>query len=228
MHYLASNNCTLNQLEKHKQKFSNADSQMIAYVRKYAKYLNQRISAYKSLNLDVNKICKLNTKVHKEEESFHQHDLASEQIIRKIHVIEAQLDFVYNDFTEKELTSLLRKEIFATQLNVSRLMLRTLYSLLQHDLATYGYLYMETMDELLGHFELMSKKHCKETIELYKRMPGKIERLLAHVDAMNSQVMLRHFGSSVTSLGLPIVPSIDLLEKLETHLNNLESKPKRK
>ena len=224
---MASNNCQLNQLERSKHRFANCDEIAFVFVKKYAKYLQQKLSTYRLLSQDVNKLCKLHQK-SKEEESFHQHDLASEQFIRKLAAIQQQVETIYTEYSPIELNSLLTSRLFERHLKVlERSLLKVFFRLWIDDLLDYEHLYERTMQELLEHFELMSKKHCKETIELYKRMPSKTQKLLQHVQLLNVELLQHNFNQSA-DLPTPQVPGVPLLDQLEMHLANLENKPKRK
>lgn len=199
----------------------------MAFAKRYARYLQQRLATYRQLAQDVNKQCKLQKPKPKEEESFHQHDLASEQFIRKLTAIQAQFDLLSGEFAPDALNRQLDQGLFERQLAVPRPLVQVLFRLFGDDLLHYAGRYEETMAELLEHFQLMSKKHCRETIELYRRMPAKIAGVHQQVQLLDEQLLQRNFGRK-PQRPTARVPDAPLLEELELHLTNLESKPKRK
>ena len=160
------------------------------------------------------------------DESVLQHDIIGEQLMRKIGFIENQIDYLINEFSIENLNLLFQDAILDN--NETKLkILELVFNLLSSDIINYANYYQEIMTELIEQFELMNRKHCKDAIEIYRKLPDKIELLRKFLIDCN-QILMASNGFQQFDLNELIMPSIELHEKIQHHWKILESKPKRK
>lgn len=235
LHYLASNNLNFVNLEKHKHKFNDVNADYLAFLKRYVKYLQQKISVYKFINMESSWLTKLTQKSRpvaavpvKSDESVLQHDIIGEQLMRKIGYIESQIDYLIGEFNADSLRLLLGGEVLESSDPKTKCkMIELVFSLLLSDVIIYANDYQEIMSELIEQFELMNRKHCKDAIEVYRKLPDKIEMLRNFLLDCNRCLMQAN-GFQPIDLSELMEPSVELQEKMENHWNILESKPKRK
>ena len=237
LHYLASNNLNFVNLEKHKHKFNDVNADYLAFLKRYVKYLQQKISIYKFINMESSWLTKLTQKSRpaaaaavpvKSDESVLQHDIIGEQLMRKIGYIESQIDYLIGEFNADSLRLLLGDEVLESSDPKTKCkMIELVFSLLLSDVIIYANDYQEIMSELIEQFELMNRKHCKDAIEVYRKLPDKIE-MLRHFLLDCNRCLLQANGFQAIDLSELMEPSAELQEKMENHWNILESKPKRK
>jgi len=237
LHYLASNNLNFVNLEKHKHKFSDVNVDYLTFLKRYVKYLQQKISVYKFINMESSWLTKLTQKTPKcqqvsssntlkNDESVLQHDIIGEQLMRKISYIENQIDYLVTEFNGDNL-NLLITILDNNNLNTKRKLVELVCSLLMDDVISYANYYQDIMSELIEQFDLMNRKHCKDAIEVYRKLPDKIENLRKFLLNCNQQLMETNAFQTIDISKL-VSPSIELQEKMEQHWKILESKPKRK
>lgn len=236
LHYLASNNLNFVNLEKHKHKFNDVNADYLAFLRRYVKYLQQKISVYKFINMESSWLIKLTQKSRlppaavpvKSDESVLQHDIIGEQLMRKIGYIESQIDYLIGEFNADNLRLLFDDAVLeSSDAKTKCKLIELVFSLLLSDVINYANFYQDIMSELIEQFELMNRKHCKDAIEVYRKLPDKVEMLRNFLLDCN-RCLLQANGFQAIDLSELIEPSVELQEKMENHWNLLESKPKRK
>lgn len=221
-------------LEKHKHKFSDVNADYLAFLKRYIKYLQQKISVYKFINMESSWLTKLTQKSRpaavlvKSDESVLQHDIIGEQLMRKIGFIESQIDYLIGEFNADSLRLLFAGEVLeSSDPKTKRKMIELVFNLLLSDVIIYANYYQDIMSELIEQFELMNRKHCKDAIEVYRKLPDKIEMLRNFLLDCN-RCLLQANGFQAIDLSELMEPNAELQEKMENHWNILESKPKRK
>lgn len=225
-------------LEKHKHKLHNVDADYLCFLKRYSKYLQQKISVYKFINMESSWLTKLTQKTAKQlnasvnnvknDELVLQHDIIGEQLMRKINFIENQIDYLITEFDVAKLRLLFGVEILANgDLDTKLTIVELVFGLLLNDVIHYANYYQDIMSELIEQFDLMNRKHCKDAIEIYRKLPDKIQQLRNFLSNCNRQLMEANAFQPI-DLNELVEPSIELQEKMEHHWKILESKPKRK
>lgn len=225
-------------LDKSKHKFNNVNLDYLSFLKKYVKYLQQKISVYKFINMESSWLTKLTQKtkqsnqqlpVMKTDETVLQHDIIGEQLMRKIGFIENQIDYLLTEFNLSNLNQLLSDNSILDNNDpkARSKLFELVFSLLLNDVIKYGNYYQDIMGELIEQFELMNRKHCKDAIDIYRQMPEKIQNLRKFIVNCNRNLMEIHGYQQIDSDDL-IEPSIEVQEKMENTWKKLESKPKRK
>lgn len=221
-------------LEKHKHKFSDVNADYLAFLKRYVKYLQQKISVYKFINMESSWLTKLTQKSRlptapvKTDESVLQHDIIGEQLMRKISYMENQIDYLVSEFNADNLRLLFADAVLeSSDAKTKRKLIELVFGLLLGDVIHYANWYQEIMSELIEQFEMMNRKHCKDAIEVYRKLPDKVEMLRNFLLDCNRCLLMAN-GFQTIDLNELMEPSVELQEKMENHWSILESKPKRK
>jgi AraC-like DNA-binding protein len=213
-------------LDKSKQLPSEIDENVVGFAKHYSRYLQQVLATNRLLAQNVEQQCRLNQR-RDEDGTFHQHDLAGELLLRQLSALQTHEDALMVHLSIHNLNPILEEKRLSTELNVHETLLTELFRLFAFDIIHYEQEYKHTMDRLLAHFELMSKRHCSAALALYRAMPERANRLQAQLNEFNELVYKSFFGHSLSLSSLTPV-NLPHLDQLETHLANLNSKPKRK
>lgn len=182
--------------------------------------LTQKTTSSKQLNTG--------TLIAKNDESVLQHDIIAERLMSKISFIENQIDYLITEFNEQNLNLLFNDDILENNDRTTKFkIIELIFSLLLNDIINYANFYQDIMNDLIEQFELMNRKHCKDAIEMFRKLPDKIEQIRKFLINCNEELMKMN-GFQLIDLNDLIMPSIELQEKMELHWKILESKPKRK
>ncbi|KAF8571512.1 hypothetical protein P879_02336 [Paragonimus westermani] len=173
-----------------------------AFIRPYAKYLDEKAASYREIAFDL---CRL--KLGKEDGSIRT--MPQTKLFKTLPVIENQIDALLAfDATSNELVN--------TVLRVAHLHL-------YRDLIRLYAVYNEAMINLIGRYFTMSKRDCRTSLNCYKSFLKRMESMNAFVkvaeSADTSGLPSPHDNDCIT---FQPVPS-SVLEALEQHLTNLES-----
>lgn len=164
----------------------------------------------------------------KNDESVLQHDIISEQLMRKIGYIENQIDYLIGEFNVDNLNLLFKSDVLENcDLKTKSKLIELVFNLLLNDVINYANYYQDIMSELVEQFEFMNKKHCKDAIDVYRKLPDKIEILRKFLMNCNENLMKSN-DYEMIDLDELIQPNVELQERMENHWKILESKPKRK
>ncbi|KAF5402279.1 Phosphatidylinositol-binding clathrin assembly protein, partial [Paragonimus heterotremus] len=199
--FIASNNCHF-YLPSLTDRNSFQAHGIAAFIRPYAKYLDEKAASYREIAFDL---CRL--KLGKEDGSIRT--MPQTKLFKTLPVIENQIDALLAfDATSNELVN--------TVLRVAHLHL-------YRDLIRLYAVYNEAMINLIGRYFTMSKRDCRTSLNCYKSFLKRMESMNAFVkvaeSADTSGLPSSHENDCIT---FQPVPS-SVLEALEQHLTNLES-----
>lgn len=150
---------------------------MSPFIRRYAKYLNEKSLAYRANAFDF---CKL--KRGKEEGSLRT--MNTDKLLKTLPVLQQQLDALLEfDCTANDLTNGERLFIlnFILYHNVFIIFLKgvinTCFMLLFRDLIRLFACYNDAIINLLEKYFDMNKKQCRDALDLYKKFLTRMDRV---------------------------------------------------
>ncbi|KAI0232692.1 Phosphatidylinositol-binding clathrin assembly protein LAP [Lamellibrachia satsuma] len=196
--YLASNNCTLN-LGSFLDKTGVQGYDMSTYIRRYAKYLNEKAYSYRHMAFDF-------CKVKRGKEDGLLRTMSDEKLLKALPVLQVQVDALLEfDVTPNELTN--------GVINAG-------FMLLFKDLIRLFACYNDGIINLLEKYFDMSKKNCREGFGIYKKFLVRMDKVAEFLK------VAENVGIDKGEIpDLAKAPS-SLLEALEEHLKALESAKK--
>uniref|UniRef100_A0A1A8C8V3 Clathrin coat assembly protein AP180 n=1 Tax=Nothobranchius kadleci TaxID=1051664 RepID=A0A1A8C8V3_NOTKA len=191
--YLASRTSLFN-LSNFIDKTGSHGYDMSTFIRRYARYLNEKAFAYRQMAFDF-------TRVKKGAEGV-MRTLATEKLLKGMPVLQTQID------------TLLEFDVHPKELNNG--IINAAFLLLFKDLVKLFASYNDGIINLLEKFFKMKKSDCKEALEIYKRFLTRVTKI--------GEFMKLAETVGVDKNDIPDInyaPS-SILESLETHMNGLE------
>ncbi|XP_050681578.1 phosphatidylinositol-binding clathrin assembly protein LAP isoform X9 [Leptidea sinapis] len=170
---------------------------MSPYIRRYAKYLNDKALSYRTVAFDF---CKV--KRGKEEGSLRM--MNADELLKTLPVLQAQLDSLLEfDCTANDLTNGV---------------INMCFMLLFRDLIRLFACYNDGIINLLEKYFDMNKKNCREALDLYKKFLIRMDRVGEFLKVAENVGIDKGDIPDLTK-----APS-SLLDALEAHLAMLEGK----
>jgi len=197
--YLASSNCSF-QLSNFLDKTGVKGYDMSTYIRRYAKYLNEKALSYRLVALDFAKM-----KRGKEEGSLRT--MTNDKLLKTLPILQNQVD------------ALLEFDCSAMDLNNN--VINAAFMLLFRDLIRLFACYNDGIINLLEKYFEMQRKQCKEALDIYKKFLIRMDKVAEFLKVAENIGIDKGDIPDLTK-----APS-SLLEALEAHLNALEAKGKR-
>ncbi|XP_055699060.1 phosphatidylinositol-binding clathrin assembly protein LAP isoform X20 [Phlebotomus papatasi] len=196
MQYLASSNSTFN-LSNFLDKGGVQGYDMSPFIRRYAKYLNEKALSYRTVAFDF---CKM--KRGKEEGTIRT--MNADKLLKTLPVLQAQLDALLEfDCTANDLTNGVISMCF---------------TLLFRDLIRLFACYNDGIINLLEKYFDMNKKQCRDALDLYKKFLVRMDRVGEFLKVAENMGIDKGELPDLTK-----APS-SLLDALEGHLAFLEGK----
>lgn len=194
--YLASSNSTF-QLSNFLDKSGVQGYDMSPFIRRYAKYLNEKALSYRTVAFDF---CKM--KRGKEVGTLRT--MNAEKLLKTLPVLQSQLDALLEfDCTANDLTN--------GVINMA-------FMLLFRDLIRLFACYNDGIINLLEKYFDMNKKQCREALDLYKKFLIRMDRVGEFLKVAENVGIDKGDIPDLTK-----APS-SLLDALEQHLASLEGK----
>ncbi|XP_066582305.1 phosphatidylinositol-binding clathrin assembly protein unc-11 isoform X1 [Prorops nasuta] len=199
--YLASSNSTFqlsNFLDKSGvQAGARVGYDMSPFIRRYAKYLNEKALSYRTVAFDF-------CKVRRGKEDGTLRTMNAEKLLKTLPVLQAQLDSLLEfDCTANDLTN--------GVINMA-------FMLLFRDLIRLFACYNDGIINLLEKYFDMNKKQCREALDLYKKFLIRMDRVGEFLKVAENVGIDKGDIPDLTK-----APS-SLLDALEQHLASLEGK----
>lgn len=196
--YLASSNCTF-QLNQFVDKTGVQGYDMSTYIRRYAKYLNEKAYSYRTMAFDF-------CKVKRGKEDGMLRTMNPEKLLKTLPILQNQLDALLDfECTPNELTNGVINSAFV---------------LLFKDLIRLFACYNDGIINLLEKYFDMNKKDCKTALDLYKKFLVRMDRVAEFLK------VAENVGIDKGEIpDLAKAPS-SLVDALEQHLNSMEGKGK--
>ncbi|XP_022241168.1 phosphatidylinositol-binding clathrin assembly protein LAP-like isoform X6 [Limulus polyphemus] len=209
--YFASSNCTF-QLSNFIDKSGVQGYDMSTFIRRYAKYLNEKAVSYRSVAFDF-------CKVKRGKEDGTLRTMNAEMLLKTVPAIQNQLD------------ALLEFDCASTDL--INPVIKACFMLLFRDLIRLFACYNDGIINLLEKYFEMNKKHCREALDMYKKFLIRMDRVAEFLKVAENIGIDKGDIPDLTKLsqtcrdlpmfGLSTAPS-SLLDSLEQHLATLEGK----
>ncbi|XP_047660025.1 clathrin coat assembly protein AP180-like isoform X7 [Tachysurus fulvidraco] len=193
--YLASRNSLFN-LSNFIDKTGTHGYDMSTFIRRYARYLNEKAYAYRAMAFDF-------TRVKKGADGV-MRTMAPEKLLKAMPALQTQVD------------TLLEFDVHPKDLNNG--IINGAFMLLFKDLIKLFASYNDGIINLLEKYFKMKKSDCKESLEIYKKFLTRVTKI--------SEFMKIAEQVGVDKNDIPDIsyaPS-SILESLETHMNSLEGK----
>ncbi|XP_013867393.1 clathrin coat assembly protein AP180 isoform X8 [Austrofundulus limnaeus] len=197
--YLASRTSLFN-LSNFIDKTGSHGYDMSTFIRRYARYLNEKAFAYRQMAFDF-------TRVKKGAEGV-MRTMTTEKLLKGMPVLQTQID------------TLLEFDVHPKELNNG--IINAAFMLLFKDLVKLFASYNDGIINLLEKFFKMKKSDCKEALEIYKRFLTRVTKI--------GEFMKLAETVGVDKNDIPDInyaPS-SILESLETHMNGLEDEKRGK
>ncbi|XP_017157705.1 clathrin coat assembly protein AP180 isoform X2 [Poecilia reticulata] len=191
--YLASRTSLFN-LSNFIDKTGSHGYDMSTFIRRYARYLNEKAFAYRQMAFDF-------TRVKKGAEGV-MRTMTTEKLLKGMPVLQTQID------------TLMEFDVHPKELNNG--IINAAFMLLFKDLVKLFASYNDGIINLLEKFFKMKKSDCKEALEIYKRFLTRVTKI--------GEFMKLAETVGVDKNDIPDInyaPS-SILESLETHMNGLE------
>uniref|UniRef100_A0AAY4B389 Clathrin coat assembly protein AP180 n=1 Tax=Denticeps clupeoides TaxID=299321 RepID=A0AAY4B389_9TELE len=193
--YLASRTSLFN-LSNFIDKTGSHGYDMSTFIRRYARYLNEKAYAYRQMAFDF-------TRVKKGADGV-MRTMAPDKLLKAMPALQTQVD------------TLLEFDVHPKDLNNG--IINAAFMLLFKDLIKLFASYNDGIINLLEKYFKMKKSECKESLEIYKKFLTRVTKI-AEFMKIAEQV-------GVDKNDIPDIsyaPS-SILESLETHMNSLEGK----
>ncbi|XP_070191215.1 phosphatidylinositol-binding clathrin assembly protein LAP-like isoform X1 [Littorina saxatilis] len=205
--YLASNNCSFNLSGFVDKAGVQAGYDMSTFIRRYAKYMNEKAVSYRQMAFDF-------CKVKRGKDDGLLRTMNAEKLLKALPVLQAQLDALLEfDCTPNELTNGV---------------INAAFMLLFKDLIRLFACYNDGVINLLEKYFDMNKKQCKDALDLYKKFLVRMEKVSEFlkvaenvgIDKGDIPDLAKGLKNQSSSVSAPA----SLLEALEQHLASLEGK----
>uniref|UniRef100_A0A069DWF4 Putative clathrin assembly protein n=1 Tax=Panstrongylus megistus TaxID=65343 RepID=A0A069DWF4_9HEMI len=194
--FLASSNSTF-QLSNFLDKSGVQGYDMSPFIRRYAKYLNEKAMSYRTVALDF-------CKVKRGKEDGVLRTMNAEKLLKTLPVLQAQLDELL--------------EFDCTAADLSNGVINMAFMLLFRDLIRLFAGYNDSIINLLEKFFEMNKKQCRQALDLYKKFLIRMDRVGEFLKVAENVGIDKGEIPDLTK-----APS-SLLDALEQHLATLEGK----
>nr|CAH8863906.1 unnamed protein product [Trichobilharzia regenti] len=195
-HYLASNNCPVN-LPSFNDKTSSQSYEMSMFIRKYSKYLSEKIASYRAMAFDF-------CKVKRGRDDGVLRTMPVDKLLKALPVMQSQI-----------LTLL---EFDALEKDLNNAIINAAFLLLYKDLIRLFASYNEGMINLIEKYFTLKRRQCRLGLDLYHAFPGLLSKLTEFLTLAESMGI-----GDKDSLGLQPVPE-KVIHAMEQHLQILESK----
>ncbi|KAF6205151.1 hypothetical protein GE061_019318 [Apolygus lucorum] len=199
--YLASSNSTFqlsNFLDKSGvQAGARVGYDMSPFIRRYAKYLNEKAMSYRTVAFDF-------CKVKRGKEDGVLRTMNSEKLLKTLPVLQSQLDELL--------------EFDCTAADLSNGVINMSFMLLFRDLIRLFAGYNDSIINLLEKYFEMNKKQCRQALDLYKKFLIRMDRVGEFLKVAENVGIDKGEIPDLTK-----APS-SLLDALEQHLGALEGK----
>nr|CAI5836928.1 unnamed protein product [Callosobruchus analis] len=194
--YLASSNSTF-QLSNFLDKSGVQGYDMSPFIRRYAKYLNEKALSYRTVAFDF-------CKVKRGKEDGMLRTMNTDKLLKTLPVLQNQLDALLEfDCSANDLTN--------GVINMS-------FMLLFRDLIRLFACYNDGIINLLEKFFDMNKKQCKEALDIYKKFLVRMDRVGEFLKVAENVGIDKGDIPDLTK-----APS-SLLDALEQHYSHLDGK----
>jgi hypothetical protein len=194
--YLASSNSTF-QLSNFLDKSGVQGYDMSPFIRRYARYLNEKALSYRTVAFDF-------CKVKRGKEDGTLRTMNAEKLLKTLPVLQSQLDALLEfDCTANDLTN--------GVINMA-------FMLLFRDLIRLFACYNDGIINLLEKYFDMNKKQCRDALDLYKKFLIRMDRVAEFLKVAENVGIDKGDIPDLTK-----APS-SLLDALEQHLASLEGK----
>ncbi|XP_050708367.1 phosphatidylinositol-binding clathrin assembly protein LAP-like isoform X18 [Eriocheir sinensis] len=207
--YLASSNCNFN-LGGFLDKTGVASHPQLSYdmstfIRRYAKYINEKAISYRSVAFDF-------CKVKRGKEDGTLRTMPTDQLLKTLPVLQAQVDALLDfDCTDNALTNGV---------------INSAFMLLFRDLIRLFACYNDGIINLLEKYFEMNKKQARDALDCYKKFLIRMDRVAEFLKVAESVGIKKDEIPDLTkgsgTSGSPAPSS--LLDALEAHLASLEGK----
>ncbi|XP_014242562.1 phosphatidylinositol-binding clathrin assembly protein LAP isoform X4 [Cimex lectularius] len=194
--YLASSNSTF-QLSNFLDKSGVQGYDMSPFIRRYAKYLNEKAMSYRTVAFDF-------CKVKRGKEDGVLRTMNSEKLLKTLPVLQGQLDELL--------------EFDCTAADLSNGVINMAFMLLFRDLIRLFAGYNDSIINLLEKYFEMNKKQCRQALDLYKKFLIRMDRVGEFLKVAENVGIDKGEIPDLTK-----APS-SLLDALEQHLAALEGK----
>ncbi|XP_052119962.1 phosphatidylinositol-binding clathrin assembly protein LAP isoform X9 [Frankliniella occidentalis] len=198
--YLASSNSTFqlsNFLDKSGVQGARVGYDMSPFIRRYAKYLNEKALSYRTVAFDF-------CKVKRGKEDGTLRTMNAEKLLKTLPVLQSQLDALLEfDCSPNDLTNGV---------------INMCFMLLFRDLIRLFACYNDGIINLLEKYFDMNKKQCRDALDLYKKFLIRMDRVGEFLKVAENVGIDKGDIPDLTK-----APS-SLLDALEQHLNALEGK----
>lgn len=198
--YLASSNSTFqlsNFLDKGGVQGARVGYDMSPFIRRYAKYLNEKAMSYRTVAFDF-------CKVKRGKEDGVLRTMNAEKLLKTLPALQAQLDALL--------------EFDCTAQDLSNGVINMAFMLLFRDLIRLFAGYNDSIINLLEKYFDMNKKQCREALDLYKKFLIRMDRVGEFLKVAENVGIDKGEIPDLTK-----APS-SLLDALEQHLAALEGK----
>ncbi|CAH8611427.1 unnamed protein product [Heterobilharzia americana] len=195
-HYLASNNCPVD-LPSFNDKTSSQSYEMSLFIRKYSKYLSEKIASYRAMAFDF-------CKVKRGRDDGVLRTMPVDKLLKALPVMQSQI-----------LTLL---EFDALEKDLNNAIINAAFLLLYKDLIRLFASYNEGMINLIEKYFTLKRRQCRLGLDLYHAFPGLLSKLTEFLALAESLGI-----GDKDSLGLQPVPE-KVIQAMEQHLQILESK----
>ncbi|KAF8368518.1 unc-11 [Pristionchus pacificus] len=192
--YLASCNTTFN-LGNSMERAPTAGYDMSSHVKKYGKYISEKIGTYRSCAFDF-------CKVKRGREDGLLRTMHTDKLLKTLPILQKQID------------ALLDFSVSPGELNNG--VINCSFILLFRDLIRLFACYNDGVINLLEKFFDMNKKEAREALDMYKSFLGRLDKVSAFLSVAESVGMDKGEIPDLTR-----APA-SLLEALEAHLYHLE------
>ncbi|XP_067129519.1 phosphatidylinositol-binding clathrin assembly protein LAP isoform X6 [Centruroides vittatus] len=194
--YLASSNCTF-QLSNFLDKSGVQGYDMSTYIRRYAKYLNEKAVTYRTVAFDF-------CKVKRGKEDGILRTMNTDKLLKTLPILQLQLDALL--------------EFDCTSNDLSNGVISCCFMLLFRDLIRLFACYNDGIINLLEKYFDMNKKNCREALDIYKKFLIRMDRVAELLKVAENVGIDKGDIPDLTK-----APS-SLLDALEQHLASLEGK----
>ncbi|XP_041353952.1 phosphatidylinositol-binding clathrin assembly protein LAP-like isoform X3 [Gigantopelta aegis] len=202
--YLASNNCTF-QLGNFIDKAGMQGYDMSTFIRRYAKYLNEKAASYRTMAFDF-------CKVKRGKDDGLLRTMNADKLLKTLPVLQQQLNALLEfDCTPNELTNGV---------------INACFMLLFKDLIRLFACYNDGIINLLEKYFDMNKKQCKDSLDIYKKFLVSMDKVSEFLKVAENVGIDR---GDIPDLAKGMKNNVNsapasLLDALEQHLQQLEGK----
>lgn len=197
--YLASSNCSF-QLSNFQDKTNPKGYEMSTYIRRYAHYVNEKAISYRTVAVDF-------AKMKRGKDDGYLRTMPIEKLLKTLPTLQNQVDALLG--------------FDCSAMDIINGVIAAAFTLLFRDLIRLFATYNDGIINMLEHYFSLSRKQCREALDLYKKF-------LIRMDKVSE------FMKVAESIGIDKgdIPDLckapnSLLEALEGHLQSMEARGKR-